>query len=488
VLRCVLKVSVSEAIEGAEADMGHRHLVVDADSHKCENPAVFFDYIPSEYRDRISLVRDRYGEQRFELVDCDPATGRPELRRVFPQIDGLGKGTYRPYHEETTIGGLFNRVRLEHMDREGIDHQVIYGSMPLSFGSLIDPELAVVLCQAYNDYIFEDCASYADRLHPVAVLPLQDPVAAVSEMRRCVEGLGMVGVSIPPNLPVPHPAAPEQFPEIRIPKALSDADFLRVYEEAERLDVGIGIHGAPGMQLAGGCSDQIETFTLVHVFANRNMQQMAMAKLIFDGVLEAFPRARFGFLEAGVGWLPDFIHNLHEHWEKRIVNFDPGVQPSIGEFLKEFAREQSPTGGAGLLRKARQLMSVLVSGGEEKADREELDAFQREHPRLCRDPREYIDRGQIFLSFEPDDPAPSWLPDAMGEAGRRVCGLAVDYGHWDATLEGCVTAVSDNPSIDPEYAARLLATNALDFYGERLRRRIGQSVAESTPTCVELAS
>ena len=171
--------------------MIHDHPVIDADSHKCENPAVFFEYIPGPYRHRISLLRDRYGEQRFGILDVYPATGRPELPRVFLQQEGFGKGTYRPYHEETTIGGLFNRVRMIHMDREGIEHQVIYGSIPLAFNSIIDRDLAVVLCRAYNDYIEEDTRSYADRLHPVAVLPLQNPEEAVKEMRRCIEGLGM---------------------------------------------------------------------------------------------------------------------------------------------------------------------------------------------------------------------------------------------------------------------------------------------------------
>ena len=169
--------------------MIHQRPVVDADSHKCENPAVFFDYIPAGYRDRISLLRDRYGEQRFRILDRNPKTGDNDLVRVFLQPEGYGKGTFRPYHEETTIGGLFNRVRLAHMDREGIDHQVVYGSMTLAFSSIIDAELAVVLCRAYNDYIHDDCASYANRLHPVAVLPLQDPAEAIVEMRREISGL-----------------------------------------------------------------------------------------------------------------------------------------------------------------------------------------------------------------------------------------------------------------------------------------------------------
>jgi hypothetical protein len=49
------------------------------------------------------------------------------------------------------------------MDREGIDAQVLYGSMTLSFEGLIDPELAVACMRAYNTYIADDCRPYAHR-------------------------------------------------------------------------------------------------------------------------------------------------------------------------------------------------------------------------------------------------------------------------------------------------------------------------------------
>ncbi len=459
--------------------MIHGQPVIDADSHKCENPVVFLEYVPPRFRDRIGFVRDRYGEQRVRIVDQNPQTGRNDLARTFLQPEGYGKGTFRPYHEETTIGGLFNRVRIEHMDREGIDHQVIYGSVPLGFSSLIDTELAVALCRAYNDYIRDDCALYTGRLHPIAVLPLQDPAEAVLEMRRCVEELGMPGISIAPNLPVPHPDAPDRFPAIRVPKPLSHPDFQPIFEEAQRLDIGVGIHGAPGFQLAGGTSDQLDTFTLVHVFANRSMQQMAIATLIFDGVMEAFPRLRFGFLEAGAGWMPDFMHSLHEHWEKRIAHFDPSVEPGVTEFLCELTRERDGDAFLGLARKARGLMRMLFSDSDKQATRQEIEAFRNEHPNLPRDPSEYLERGQIFLTIEPGDPAPAWLPQALGEAGKRLCGMAVDYGHWDATLENCVGLITDVRGVDSDYAIRLLSTNTLEFYGDRLRQRIGMPTARA---------
>lgn len=451
--------------------MPSKPLVIDADSHKCENPPVLADYVPAAFRERLRFVRDRYGEQRFELHDRDPHSGA-RAWRTFLQPEGYAKGTFRPYHEETTIGGLFNRVRIAHMDREGIDHQVIYGSIALAFNSLWDAELASALCRAYNDYVVDDCAPYRARLHPVAHIALQDPGEALRELRRCVVEKGMVGVALPPSLPAPHPDAPSAFPAIRVPKHLSHPDFAPLLAEAERLGVALGIHGAPGMYLPGGTSDQLDSFTLVHVFANRSMQQMALAKLIFDGTLEAFPKLRFGFLEAGVGWLPDLLHNLHEHWEKRVRDFDPSVEPSVPEFLLEFARERDASGALGLLRKARQLLAIFSPRRGAEASREELAAFRNEHPRLTSDPLAALERGQLFFTFEPDDPAPTYLRAALGAAGERVCGLAIDYGHWDATLKDCVALATERPGIDHAYAARLVGGNALAFYGERLANRV----------------
>jgi hypothetical protein len=292
-------------------------------------------------------------------------------------------------------------------------------------------------------------------------------------MRRAVLELGFHAVTVAPNVPAPHPAAPDRFPEIRVPKHLSHPDFDPIWSEAVRLGVAIGVHGAPGVQLAGGTSDQLDSFTLVHVFANRSMQQMALARLIFDGTLERFPALRFGFLEAGVGWLPDLMQSLHEHWEKRILNFDPAIQPGVAEFVLELARERRGPRRGALLREARRVMTGILEGGlRDRATPAELAAFRYEHPNLVRDPFDYLRRGQVFLTFEPDDPAPAWLPSALGEIGRRACGMAVDYGHWDATLRDCVALVAGRRGVDAEHAARLLGGNALDFYGERLRRRI----------------
>ena len=82
-------------------------LVIDADSHKMENPIVFFDYLDPSYRDRLGSRIDRWGQQRLVVQDFNPATGRADLERVFPQPEGPGKGAFCAIHPETAIGGVF---------------------------------------------------------------------------------------------------------------------------------------------------------------------------------------------------------------------------------------------------------------------------------------------------------------------------------------------------------------------------------------------
>ncbi|MCY7321192.1 MAG: amidohydrolase family protein, partial [Phormidesmis sp. CAN_BIN36] len=336
-------------------------LVIDADAHKIENPLVIRDYIEPQYRDRVGLIVDNLGDQRMRIMDFNPATGKNDLERLYPQPQGLGKGGFRNLHPETTLGAMFNKVRIEHMDREGIDVQVIHGTWTLSYSSFLDKDLAIALCRAYNNYMAEDCRGYDNRLKPIGVLPMQDVNEAIKEMRRCVNELGMIGVSIAPNIAIPHPKAPDAFPEIRTCKTLSHPDFEPLLQAAVDLDVSIGIHGGPGSYMVSGIADHMETFVLSHIFVQRNQQQMALARMVFDGVFERFPTLRVGFLEGGCGWVPDLAHAFHEHWEKRIRDFDPKnpYRPSLMEFTKLMIQERGVHNNSNIISQAKNLFDLL---------------------------------------------------------------------------------------------------------------------------------
>lgn len=448
-------------------------LVIDADAHKLENPLVLRDYIEPEYRDRIGLVIDSLGDQRARIVDYNPATKKNDFMRMFPQPQGLGKGGFRNLHPDTTLGAMFNKIRIEHMDQEGVDVQIIYGTLNLTFSSIIDKDLSVALCRAYNNYMADDCRGYGNRLKPIGVLPLQDVDAAIAEMKRCVNELGMIGVAVAPHLPIPHPKAPDAFPDIRTAKALSHPDFRPLLQAAVDLDICLGIHGGPGDYLVGGIADHTETFVLTHIFVQRNQQQMALARMIFDGAFEEFPTLRVGFLEGGCGWLPDLAHACHEHWEKRIRDFDPKntYRPSLMEFTKLMIQERGGGNNLNIISKAKNLFDLLWSAEHDptKVD----DSSMYEHYNLRhRDPLEYFERGQIFTTFESDDPGPAYLPMAMGEIGKHLACFSGDYGHWDGVLKDCVKDAATVTDYDREHLGLLLSGNALALYGDRLKQSL----------------
>ena len=454
-------------------------LVIDADAHKIENPLVMRDYLEPEYRERVGLVVDSLGDQRGKIVDFNPETGKNDLVRMVPQPQGLGKGGFRNLHPDTTLGAMFNRKRLEQMDEEGIDVQVIYGTFNLMFSSILDKDLALALCRAYNNYMAEDCRAYRDRLKPIGVIPLQDVDFAVAEMHRCVKELGMIGVSVAPNMPIPHPKAPEAFPEIRTCKAISHPDFRPILAAAVELDIALGIHGGPGSYMVGGIADHTETFVLTHIFVQRNQQQLALARMVFDGAFEQFPTLRVGFLEGGCGWLPDLAHAFHEHWEKRIRDFDPQhpYRPSLIEYTKLLIQEKGNS--ISLINQAKNLFELLWNAEHDPTkidDRSLYEHYDLRH----RDPLEYFERGQIFTSFESDDPGPSYLHVGMGEVGKHLACFSGDYGHWDGVLHNCVKDAATVANYDREHLGLLLGGNALDLYGDCLRQSLPENITAVT--------
>ena len=129
--------------------------VIDADAHKLENPITFLDYLDPNYRNRVRLIADNLGDQRVQMTDRNPKTGQLDFQRVFPQSQGLGKGGFRNLHPQTTLGAIFNQRRIEHMDAEGVDLHVLFGTLNLTFSCLIDKDLSIAELFQYLSAAFD---------------------------------------------------------------------------------------------------------------------------------------------------------------------------------------------------------------------------------------------------------------------------------------------------------------------------------------------
>src|SRR5262249_36534370 len=87
-------------------------------------------------------------------------------------------------------------------------------------------ELRPVLCRALNTRNADLYREYADRMTPVAAIPMGTPQEAIAELDYAVTELGLKAILIAGYVPRPSPRLQEQHPEL--------ADELAPY--AYRLD------------------------------------------------------------------------------------------------------------------------------------------------------------------------------------------------------------------------------------------------------------
>jgi aminocarboxymuconate-semialdehyde decarboxylase len=85
-------------------------------------------------------------------------------------------------------------VRLEEMDRDGIDHQII-SATPVLFAYNRTPQCALECARLFNDAALEMSNQGKGRLQSLCQVPLQDIDASCTELTRCLHD-GHVGVEI----------------------------------------------------------------------------------------------------------------------------------------------------------------------------------------------------------------------------------------------------------------------------------------------------
>lgn len=270
-----------------------RPFVVDADGHVIEPPELWREYLEPEYRDRAPQPAvDEKGRFGYRVGDTWMMQVAASLAVRDPET---GDFIAPPG------GGADPKLRLEHMDQDGIDVAVLYPTLAFFFPELRDPELHAALCRAYNDWLADYCRSAPERLLGVALLPLEDVAASIAELERCVERHGFRGAFFRPN---PYAERPIQDPA-----------YDPFWDCARGLGVPITVHEGVSDGIPTLGRDRTRNPVQLHLMSHPFEQMAACAGLVFAGVLERFPELRFVFLESGTGWVPYWLDRMDEHCE-----------------------------------------------------------------------------------------------------------------------------------------------------------------------------
>ena len=191
-------------------------------------------------------------------------------------------------------------LRIARMDAHGIAVQILSPN-PLTYFHHVDAHTAIEYCRRHNDALAALLADYPDRLLGFAQVPVQDPDAACIELTRAVEELGLLGPyfgSDPGSL------------------QLDDAALDPLWSTCVALDVPAFVHPAPS-GIDGPLRDaRLRRFDLDLILEFAYEESMAIAQLIFGGVLHRHPKLDV-CLSHGGGAVPYLVGRWRDATMKR---------------------------------------------------------------------------------------------------------------------------------------------------------------------------
>ena len=331
--------------------------IIDADGHVLDWEAVYRQRLPEAFK------------KREKIMGADDAFDR------------------------TQNGGIVRRgetveMQLADNETQGIDVQVIYPTGGLTHSRIREPDYAVAFAETYNDFLHEFCSASPEKLKGVAIVPLHvDVPAAIREMERGVDQLGMVGVMVNTFM---------------WGRNVAHRDFWPFYEACAAKGVAVSFHSRGGDTIDP--IGHFDNLLAMHTMSHAPEQLIACTAIIYSGVLEALPKLRVAFLEAGAGWVPYWMEHMDGEWGKR-----------------------------------------------------KLDA-----PLLKAPPSEYMKSGRVYVSCEPEERTLPYVAEWLGEDHIL---FPSDYPHWDCGFPNSVTELTERDDVSEQLKRKIFYDNPVRFYG-----------------------
>lgn len=239
---------------------------------------------------------DSHVDEDPKLWDSLPADIRAEL----PKITAWTKDV-RPE------GGLNPKVRIEHMNLDGLAAEILYPTATLR--AFASPHKAQETAfRLYNDWVANYCKTSPKRLFAVPCLCVYDIDWAIKEMQRCAD-MGLLGGLV---WQVPDPELP-----------LNSPHYEKLWAAAAELGKPINFHILSGHSYNRNMGD-LKGAEIIR--GSVNIKTADAVTTVFDmiwfGVFERHPKLKIELVESEIGWLP-FILQQWDYYYKRFLR--PGT-------------------------------------------------------------------------------------------------------------------------------------------------------------------
>ncbi len=213
-----------------------------------------------------------------------------------------------------------------HLDPVGIDAAVL--NVVSGAQAAYDPYLAASLCEATNRWLAAEWLDRDPRLRASALVPFQDPDAAVREIERLADDRRFVQI----------------LAVLGGEKPLGRREYWPIYRAAAEHGFALGIH--PGStnrhapSQSGFMATRIEETTLqTQTFASQ------VASLVAEGVFQQIPALKVVLMESGISWLPGLMWRMSKDWKGARIEVPWLEVPPMETIARHFRLTTQPFDG-----------------------------------------------------------------------------------------------------------------------------------------------
>lgn len=306
----------------------------DADAHIMEAPDFLDGYVRDEYAREVkrqnlfSALGEKHGRDLFAIV---------RGRHDDPEWLAEGERQIMLRKNYEALGSWRREDRPRALDSLGFASQLIFtttflGLLSLEHGS--DPKKRAEVARGFNRAMIDFC-SIDRRMLASCYVPLADFAEADAIAREAI-ALGAKALLIPSRCPKGH--------------SPSHIGLDPVWAQAQEAGIPILFHvggGGPllspdyfinGMPPVPDFHGGDGNFRSVDYMAIPYPPMQTLATMIFDRVLDRFPRLKFGVIEQGASWLPGWMRAMDSAHTAFIKNEDRLKKMSLRP--SEFVRRQ----------------------------------------------------------------------------------------------------------------------------------------------------
>jgi predicted TIM-barrel fold metal-dependent hydrolase len=280
-------------------------ILVSIDDHMVEPPDMFKNHVPAKWHDEVpKVVRNEQGVDEWVFQGQKTATPFGMAATVgWPKEEwGFNPGAY----SELRPGCFDVHERVRDMNVNGVLASMCFPTMAgfnaRTFTESHDKEVALVMLQAYNDWVIDEwCGAYPGRFIPLGLVPLWDIDAAVTEVHR-IGRKGCRSISIPET---PHVQG--------FPSFLSghwDPLFEALCEENMVLSLHIGAGFEVIKRPAEAPVDHLMVLAC-------QISAITAQDLLFGPTLRRFPDLKVALSEGGIGWIPFYFDRIDRHFQNQ---------------------------------------------------------------------------------------------------------------------------------------------------------------------------